>query len=65
VVPFDPVLFATAANNGQMVGELNAQARASQCFKDLAQRLTGRAPKAETKQGRGLNFDFLKRRKAG
>jgi pilus assembly protein CpaE len=65
VIPFDPVLFATAANNGQMVCELNAQARASQCFRDLAQRLTGRAPKVEVKQSRGLSFDFLKRKKAG
>jgi pilus assembly protein CpaE len=65
VIPFDPVLFATAANNGQMVCDLNAQARASQCFRDLAQRLTGRAPKAEVKPARGLSFDFLKRKKAG
>jgi pilus assembly protein CpaE len=65
VIPFDPVLFATAANNGQMVGELNAAARASQCFRDLAQKLTGRAPKVETKQSRSLSFDFLKRKKAG
>jgi pilus assembly protein CpaE len=65
VIPFDPVLFATAANNGQMVCELNSQARASQCFRDLAQRLTGRAPKVEVKQARGLSFDFLKRKKVG
>lgn len=65
VIPFDPVLFATAANNGQMVCELNPNARASLCFRDLAQRLTGRAAKVEVKPSRGLNFDFLKRKKAG
>jgi pilus assembly protein CpaE len=65
VIPFDPVLFATAANNGQMVCELNPQARASQCLREIAQRLTGRAPKVEVKQSRGLTFDFLKRKKAG
>ncbi|HAH09272.1 MAG TPA: CtpF protein [Alphaproteobacteria bacterium] len=65
VVPFDPVLFSTAANNGQMVSEINANARSSQCFRDLAQKLTGREPKVDIKPSRGLSLDFLKRKKAG
>jgi pilus assembly protein CpaE len=65
IIPFDPQLFATAANNGQMVGELNPQSRAGLCFKDLARKLTGREPKVEVKQNKRLNFDFLKRKKAG
>ena len=64
VIPFDPQLFATAGNNGQMVGELNAQSRAAQAFRQLAQTLTGREPRVEQKSSGKLSFDFLKRKKA-
>jgi len=64
VIPFDPQLFATAGNNGQMVGELNAQSRAAQGFRQLAQKLTGREPRTEQKPSGKLSFDFLKRKKA-
>ena len=63
VIPFDPQLFATAGNNGQMVGELNAQSRAAQAFRQLAQKLTGREPRIEQKPSGKLTFDFLKRKK--
>jgi pilus assembly protein CpaE len=64
VIPFDPQLFATAGNNGQMVGELNTQSRAAQSFRQLAQRLTGREPRVDAKPTSKLSFDFLKRKKA-
>jgi pilus assembly protein CpaE len=64
VIPFDPQLFATAGNNGQMVGELNPQSRAAQAFRQLAQKLTGREPRIEQKPSGKLSFDFLKRKKA-
>ena len=64
VMPFDPQTFATASNNGQMVGELNAQSRAAQGFRELAQKLTGREPKVEAKPANKLSFDFLRRKKA-
>jgi pilus assembly protein CpaE len=64
IVPFDPQTFATAGNNGQMVGELSAQSRAAQGFRELAQKLTGREPKAEPKASNKLSFDFLRRKKA-
>ncbi len=64
VLPFDPQTYATASNNGQMVGELNAQSRAAQAFRELAQKLTGREPRAESKPAGMLSFDFLKRKKA-
>jgi len=64
VLPFDPQTFATAGNNGQMVGELNPQSRAAQGFRELAQKLTGREPRSEAKPASKLSFDFLKRRKA-
>lgn len=64
VLPFDPQTFATASNNGQMVGELNAQSRAAQGFRELAQKLTGREPRVEAKPAGKISFDFLKRKKA-
>jgi len=64
VLPFDPQTYATASNNGQMVGELNAQSRAAQSFRELAQKLTGREPRVEAKPAGMLSFDFLKRKKA-
>ena len=64
VMPFDPQTFATASNNGQMVGELNAQSRAAQGFRELAQKLTGREPKVDAKPANKLSFDFLRRKKA-
>lgn len=64
VLPFDPQTFATAGNNGQMVGELNAQSRAAQGFRELAQKLTGREPRADVKPANKLSFDFLRRKKA-
>jgi Flp pilus assembly CpaE family ATPase len=63
-MPFDPQTFATASNNGQTVGELNSQSRAAQGFRELAQKLTGREPKLETKAANKLSFDFLRRKKA-
>jgi pilus assembly protein CpaE len=64
IMPFDPQTFATASNNGQTVGELNPQSRAAQGFRELAQKLTGREPKAEAKPANKLSFDFLRRKKA-
>jgi pilus assembly protein CpaE len=49
VIPFDPQLFGTAANNGQMIGEISAKHKTTEMFLHLAQILTGRA---EAKQGR-------------
>jgi len=48
-IPFDPALFGTAANNGQMVAEVSAGHRATETFRQLAQTLTGRT---ETKRAR-------------
>ncbi|MEQ1755249.1 MAG: CtpF protein [Micropepsaceae bacterium] len=64
IMPFDPQTFATANNNGQTVGELNPQSRAAQSFREFAQKLTGREPRAEAKANNKLSFDFLRRKKA-
>lgn len=43
VLPFDPQLFGTASNNGQMISETDASAEASMAIDQLAGALTGRA----------------------
>ena len=50
VLPFDPQLFGTAANNGQMIAQLNANSRAAQGFMHVARVLTGRETRVESKQ---------------
>lgn len=41
VIPFDPQLFGTAANNGQMIEELSAQSKPAEGFRELTRLLTG------------------------
>jgi pilus assembly protein CpaE len=43
IVPFDAKLFGTAANNGQMIAELEDGARTAAIFGDLARVVTGRS----------------------
>ncbi|MEE9380812.1 MAG: AAA family ATPase [Hyphomonadaceae bacterium] len=43
VLPFDPQLFGTAANNGQMISETDAHAKSSLALDYLASQLTGRS----------------------
>jgi pilus assembly protein CpaE len=40
-VPFDPRVFGTAANNGQMIAEISERHRATRMFVQIAQQLTG------------------------
>ena len=49
VIPFEPQMFGTAANNGQMIAEISANHRVAETFRTLAQFLTGRG---ETKRPR-------------
>src|SRR5262247_86456 len=46
-IPFDPQMFGSAANNGQMIAEISANHRTTEMFLQIAQRLTGRG---ETKK---------------
>lgn len=43
VIPFEPALFGTAANNGQMIAEVQAAAKPAEIFSELAAAVTGRA----------------------
>ncbi|KQW19059.1 CtpF protein [Afipia sp. Root123D2] len=49
-IPFEPQIFGSAANNGQMIAEISANHRTAEMFLNIAQRLTGRA---EAKKPRG------------
>src|SRR6188508_333478 len=49
-IPFDPQMFGSAANNGQMIAEIAPSHRTTEMFLQIAQRLTGRG---ETKKPRG------------
>ena len=42
VVPFDAKLFGTAANNGQMIGEVEANHKTTEILNELARAVTGR-----------------------
>ena len=43
VIPFEPQMFGAAANNGQMIAEISSNHRTAEMFRQLAQKLTGRA----------------------
>jgi pilus assembly protein CpaE len=49
-IPFDPQMFGSATNNGQMIAEISANHRTTEIFLQIAQRLTGRS---ETKKPKG------------
>jgi pilus assembly protein CpaE len=43
IIPFEPQMFGTAANNGQMISEISSGHKTAETFRQLAQLLTGRA----------------------
>jgi len=49
-IPFDPQLFGTAANNGQMIAEVSASHKIAETFLSLAKTLTGRAEAKKEKK---------------
>lgn len=50
VIPFDPQLFGTASNNGQMLAEVQASHKASQAFPPLVSAVTGKVDRAPAKR---------------
>ncbi|MBR0957967.1 AAA family ATPase [Bradyrhizobium japonicum] len=46
-IPFEPQIFGSAANNGQMIAEISGNHKSIEMFLQIAQRLTGRS---ETKK---------------
>ena len=49
-MPFEPQLFGAAANNGQMIAEVDAKHRVTETFRQLAQTITG---KTDSRKSRG------------
>lgn len=65
IIPFDPQVFGTAANNGQMIAEVAAGHRAAETFRQLAQMMTGRGEQKRARAGLlSPLFDKFKRRSA-
>jgi pilus assembly protein CpaE len=65
VIPFEPQIFGTAANNGQMIAETSAASKPAELFLSLAQMVTGRSEAKRVKRSL-LNpiFAKLQRKKA-
>jgi pilus assembly protein CpaE len=57
VIPHDAKLFGAAANNGQMIAEIEPKGKTAEAFSDLAARLAGRTEARSAK--RGLFDPFL------
>jgi pilus assembly protein CpaE len=51
VIPFEPRVFGSAANNGQMIAETSSNHRTAEIFRQLAQQLTGRAELKKQRSG--------------
>lgn len=49
-IPFDPRMFGSAANNGQMIAEIAPSHRITEMFLQIAQRLTGRGEAKKPKK---------------
>jgi pilus assembly protein CpaE len=56
VIPFDPLLFGNASNNGRMLGEMDAAHAVAQMINEIAHVLTGRA---EIKQKKKPGLETL------
>jgi pilus assembly protein CpaE len=65
VIPFEPQLFGNAANNGRMLGEMDAQNAIVQTVNEIAYVLTGRSEIKSKKKRPGLGslIDRLKLKK--
>jgi len=50
-IGFEPQMFGTAANNGQMIAEISANHRIAETFRTLAQVLTGRTEIKKSRSG--------------
>ena len=64
VLPFDPQLFGTAANNGQMLAEVQPRSKVSEGVRHLAKLVTGRNVQPISKKSGMSILPFLNR-KAG
>lgn len=56
VIPFEPALFGTAANNGQMIAELDVKHPIGETFRTIASVVTGRSEVRRQKKPASLSF---------
>lgn len=63
VIPFEPALFGAAANNGQMLMEVQPRSQTAEGLRALSMLLTGREIRAEADKGVVPFLSFLKGRK--
>jgi pilus assembly protein CpaE len=49
IIPFEPQIFGTAANNGQMIAEVAGNHKIAEMFRNLAQVMTGRSEAKKSK----------------
>ena len=49
IIPFEPHLFGTAANNGQMIAELNSKSPVADIFQQIANTVIGRSDQRKPK----------------
>ncbi len=63
LIPFEPHLFGTAANNGQMLPEVQPRSQVAEGIRTLSELVTGRTPSADSQKGNSSVFSFLKGRK--
>jgi pilus assembly protein CpaE len=64
IIPFEPQMFGTAANNGQMIAEIASSHRISETFRSLAKTLTGRGDFKRAHTGIFAPFTKLLARRA-
>ncbi len=58
-LPFEPALFGTASNNGQMIAEFDSKHAVTALFEEIAAKVTG---KAETrKKSKSLIASLIKK----
>ncbi len=59
-IAFEPQLFGTASNNGQMISEISASHKVNEVFLEIARQVTGRS---ETRARKRALFDLSRLRK--
>jgi pilus assembly protein CpaE len=62
VIPFEPHLFGTAANNGQMLAEVQPKSKSAEGIRRIAELVTGRNVQPMVKKGGMSILPFLNRK---
>ena len=58
IIPFEPAVFGTAANNGQMIAEVSSRHKSAELFRQMAQHLSG---KTEVRRSRTMLSPLLRK----